>query len=84
MKNLYLITTNNLKGVKSGFKWTSPTRNGMICFTFDKCGVYYYSDISGNEAASYIGIIAVKKKPEHHIVNFNEETQKFDQGAFFN
>lgn len=55
----------------------------MLCFTFDKCGVYYYSDISGNEAASYIGIIAVKKKPEHHIINYNEGTQKFDQGLFF-
>ena len=52
----------------------------MLCFTFDKCGVYYYSDISGNEAASYIGIIAVRKKPEHHITNYNEETKKFDQG----
>ena len=55
----------------------------MLCFTFDTCGVYYFSDICGNEAASYIGIIAVKKKPEHHILNYDDVSQKFDQGGYF-
>lgn len=67
-------------GVKNGFRWTAPTRNGMICHRFDKCGVYYFGDICGNECASYIGIIAVKQKPEQHIFNFNDDKRKFEQG----
>jgi hypothetical protein len=54
----------------------------MICHRFDKCGVYYFGDICGNECASYIGIIAVKQKPEQHIFNFNDDKRKFEQGSY--
>ncbi len=67
------------KPVKNGFRWPNPTRNGKMCHTFDKCGVYYFGDISGNESSSYIGIIAVKKKPQHLTISYNEETKRFDQ-----
>ena len=52
----------------------------MLSHTFDQCGVYYFSDISGNECASYIGIVAVKKKPEQHVINYKEEAKRFEQG----
>lgn len=52
----------------------------MLSYTFDQCGVYYFSDISGNECASYIGIVAVKKKPEQHVINYKEEAKRFEQG----
>ncbi|RNA39086.1 hypothetical protein BpHYR1_016858, partial [Brachionus plicatilis] len=67
--------------VKNGFKWTSPTRNGMVCHKFEKCGVYYYGDICGNECASYIGIIAVKPKSSNEYLNYSEDSKKFDQSV---
>ncbi|CAF0781764.1 unnamed protein product [Brachionus calyciflorus] len=67
--------------VKNGFKWSTPTRNGMVCHKFEKCGVYYYGDISGNECASYIGIIAVKPKSENTTIPFVEETKQFEQSV---
>lgn len=51
----------------------------MICHKFEKCGVYYYGDICGNECASYIGIVAVKPKNENINLIYNEESRKFEQ-----
>lgn len=65
--------------VKNGFQWTSPTRNGMLCHQFNKCGVYYFGDMNNLECASYIGIIAVKKKPKHVICEFSESNKRFEQ-----
>ena len=65
------------KPFKNGFKWNTPTQNGLVIQKFDKCGVYYFSDISDEESASYIGIIAVKQKSETHIIEFDNESQSF-------
>ena len=51
----------------------------MLCHTFDKCGVYYFGDVDVSESSSYIGIIAVKKKPAHIINEYNEQAKHFDQ-----
>lgn len=66
------------KPVKNGFRWNSPSRNGMVCHKFEKHGVYYYGDICGNECASYIGIVAVKPKFGNEYLNYSEESKKFD------
>ena len=52
----------------------------MFSVTFDTCGVYYYSDINGKDTCTNIGIIAVKKKPAHHIFTLNEEKKSFEKG----
>ena len=69
------------KAVESGFKWNTPTRNGMLWHTFDTCGVYYYSDLGDEECASYIGIIAVKQKSENHVLAYDEENKNFGIGT---
>jgi hypothetical protein len=61
-----------LKEKKDGFKWTLPTRSGLLCHRFENCGVYYYSDIVENECASYIGIIVVKPKSSNHDIIVNQ------------
>lgn len=53
----------------------------MVCHKFEKCGVYYYGDICGDECASYIGIVAVKPKCNFEILNFSEDGKKFDQNV---
>lgn len=57
-----------------------PTRSGTIWHTFDKCGVYYYSDMSDKECASYIGIVAVRQKSEHHVIEYDAEKSSFGIG----
>jgi hypothetical protein len=52
----------------------------MFSVTFDRCGVYYYSDVVGKDLKDNIGIIVVKKKPEHHIFRLNEEKKSFEKG----
>jgi len=52
----------------------------MISHTFDKYGVYYFSDIGEKECASYIGVIAVKKKEDHRVISYNEERKRFNDG----
>jgi plastocyanin len=73
------MTNNIIKAVKNGFRWSNPSRNGMLCHTFDKCGVYYFGDISGDESSSYIGIVAVKKKMGHFIMDYMEDKKRFEQ-----
>jgi len=63
--------------VENGFKWSQPTYNGLVIQKFEKCGVYYFSDISDEESASYIGIIAVKQKSETHILDYDLESRSF-------
>ena len=52
----------------------------MFSVTFDTCGVYYYSDIDGQNISTNIGIIAVRKKPAHHVFVLNEEKKSFEKG----
>jgi hypothetical protein len=49
----------------------------MLWHKFDKCGVYYYSDLGEQECASYIGIVAVKQKSENHVLVYDEEKRNF-------
>lgn len=53
----------------------------MICHKFEKCGVYYYGDICGNECASYIGIVAVKPKCNGEFLVYSQDGQKFDKNV---
>ncbi len=66
-----------MQPVENGFKWSEPSYNGLVIQKFEKCGVYYFSDISGEESASYIGIVAVKQKCETHILDYDMETKSF-------
>ena len=66
--------------MKNGFKWTAPSLNGMMSHTFDKYGVYYFGDIGEKECASYIGVIAVKKKEDHRVISYNEERKRYNDG----
>jgi hypothetical protein len=54
----------------------------MMSHTFDKYGVFYFSDIGEKECASYIGVIAVKKKEDHRVISYNEERKRFNDGYF--
>jgi hypothetical protein len=42
--------------------------------------VYYFSDVSDEESASYIGVIVVKQKCESHILEYNPEAKNFGSG----
>ena len=55
----------------------------MLWQKFDKCGLYYFADKSDKECSSYIGIIAVKPKPEHKILEYNTNEKKFNTGLIY-
>lgn len=45
--------------------------------------MYYFSDVSDEESASYIGVIVVKQKCETHILEYNPEAKNFGSGNRF-
>ncbi|KAL5013162.1 hypothetical protein ScPMuIL_007432 [Solemya velum] len=60
------------KPVKEGFRWASPSKQGLMAHEIYKPGVYFYSDQNFQEAAEYIGTIIVKPKQKEHYVEITE------------
>ncbi|XP_052779768.1 uncharacterized protein LOC128217013 isoform X4 [Mya arenaria] len=58
--------------VKDGFRWTTPSKQGLLSHIFLKAGVYYFSDQNFQEAAEYVGTIIVKPKQKEHFVELTE------------
>ncbi|XP_055958273.1 uncharacterized protein LOC126828357 [Patella vulgata] len=58
---------------KDGFRWSAPSKQGLLSHQFHKAGVFYFSDQNFDEAAEYIGTIIVKPKQKEHIVNLTEK-----------
>ncbi|KAK3103976.1 hypothetical protein FSP39_023382, partial [Pinctada imbricata] len=59
--------------VTDGFRWTAPSKQGLLSHIFTKPGVYYYSDQNFEEAAEYIGTIIVKPKPKEYFVDLTQD-----------
>ncbi|CAH1782616.1 unnamed protein product [Owenia fusiformis] len=59
--------------VKDGFKWTQPTKCGLLSKEFFEPGVYFFSDQNFQEAAEYIGTILVKPKQKDHFIDLKLE-----------
>ncbi|XP_076447663.1 uncharacterized protein LOC143284653 isoform X3 [Babylonia areolata] len=57
---------------QDGFKWTTPSKQGLMSYRFDKVGVFYFSDQNFEEAAEYIGTIIVKPKQREHVVKLQQ------------
>ena len=41
-----------------------------------------FSDASDKECASYIGLVVVRQKNEHHIIEYDEEKSSFGIGYY--
>ncbi|KAL3853216.1 hypothetical protein ACJMK2_016773 [Sinanodonta woodiana] len=59
--------------VKDGFRWSAPSKQGLLSYEFFKPGVYYYSDQNFQEAAEYIGTIIVKPKQKEQYIELTQE-----------
>ncbi|XP_025107507.1 uncharacterized protein LOC112572161 isoform X5 [Pomacea canaliculata] len=59
---------------RDGFKWATPSKQGLMCHRFDKTGVFYFSDQNFEEAAEYIGTIIVKPKQREHIIKVQKDS----------
>ncbi|XP_067685414.1 uncharacterized protein [Haliotis asinina] len=59
--------------IKDGFRWTVPSKQGMLSHEFHKTGVYYFSDQNFEEAAEYLGTIIVKPRPKEHYIELREK-----------
>ncbi|KAK3579080.1 hypothetical protein CHS0354_029940 [Potamilus streckersoni] len=59
--------------VKDGFRWSAPSKQGLLSYEFFKPGVYYYSDQNFQEAAEYIGSIIVKPKQKEQYIELTQE-----------
>ncbi|XP_046358181.2 uncharacterized protein LOC124136325 [Haliotis rufescens] len=59
--------------IKDGFRWTVPSKQGMLSHEFHKTGVYYFSDQNFEEAAEYLGTIIVKPRPKEHHIELKEK-----------
>eukprot|EP00105_Crassostrea_gigas_P035802 XP_019919950.1 PREDICTED: uncharacterized protein LOC105321045 [Crassostrea gigas] len=58
--------------VQNGFRWSQPSKQGLLSHVFTEPGVFYYSDQNFQEAAEYIGTVIVKPKPKEHRVMITE------------
>ncbi|XP_048739977.2 uncharacterized protein LOC125654190 isoform X5 [Ostrea edulis] len=59
--------------VQNGFRWSQPSKQGLLSHVFMEPGVFYYSDQNFQEAAEYIGTVIVKPKPKEHRVMIQEK-----------
>lgn len=64
---------------ENGFRWSEPTKNGLMSHRFLKSGIYYFSDQNEDESASYIGIIIVKQKLINHDIIVKSDTFEMDK-----
>ncbi|XP_033744669.1 uncharacterized protein LOC117330483 isoform X1 [Pecten maximus] len=59
--------------VEDGFRWATPSKQGLMSQEFFKPGVYYFSDQNQQEAAEYIGTIIVKPKQQEHYIELTAQ-----------
>ncbi|ESO91438.1 hypothetical protein LOTGIDRAFT_153880 [Lottia gigantea] len=58
---------------KDGFRWSAPSKQGLLSHQFHKTGVFYFSDQNFDEAAEYIGSVIVKPKQKEHVIQLTRD-----------